>query len=412
LSAVSSLDEALQALMRLGSLMLRAGSAAFRVREWMEVVAPRLGIERLAVHISVDGMVATGWRGREHATFAADHGPPGIDAFRLGALERLARDSKPDLTPQAFAAELDAIFAAAPLRPAAMVALAVGVASGAFAYLNGGNPAGILAAFVAGGFGQYLRLLLLRGRLNQFAVTALCAAAASGLYTIAAMLLAGAGLPPLGAAGFIAAALFLVPGFPLVASLLDLIQHQTVAGLVRLGYAFFMLLAAALGLCVVAAIVPPDIVDASLPSPDAATYLLRAVACFLGGAGFAILYNSSTRTVLAVGGLALVGNELRLALHDHDLALPLATLIGSLTVGLLASWVRPHLHEPRMAVTVPAIIIMVPGIYSFQAVVLFATGDAIGGLDAAVLAGFVLGAMAVGLAAARFITQRKWRLEA
>jgi uncharacterized membrane protein YjjP (DUF1212 family) len=411
LSAVSSLDEALQALMRFGALMLRAGSAAFRAREWMEAVAPRLGIERLAVHISVDGMTATAWRGGEHVTLASDNGPPGIDSWRLGALERLARGSD-TLTPEALAARLDAIAADPPVRPGAVVALAVGVASGSFAYLNGANPAGILAAFVAGGLGQALRLLLLSGRLNQFAVTALCAAVAGGLYTVAAILLAQAGLPPSGAAGFISAALFLVPGFPLVAALLDLIQHQTVAGLVRLGYAFFMLLAAALGLCVVAAIVPPDLPEAFPFSVDMGTYLLRALACFLGGAGFAVLYNSSTRTVLVVGVLAAVGNELRLALHDHDLALPLATLIGSLAVGLLASWARPHLHEPRMAVTVPAIIIMVPGIYSFQAIVLFATGDAIGGLEAAVLAGFVLGAMAVGLAGARFITLRKWRLDA
>lgn len=392
--------------------MLRAGSAAFRVREGMEALAPRVGVERFAVHISVDGMVATGWRGREHVTLVSDNGPPGIDAWRLGALEHLARDGGASLTAPAFATQLDAIAAAQPLRPAAIVALAVGIASGSFAYLNGANPAGILAAFLAGGLGQLLRLFLLRGRLNQYAVTALCAAVAAGLYTIAAVLLTQVGLPPSGAAGFISAALFLVPGFPMVAALLDLIQHQTVAGLVRLGYAVFMLLAAALGLSVVAAIVPPDLPEAFPFSVDMGTYLMRAVACFLGGAGFAILYNSSTRTVLVVGVLAFVGNELRLALHDHDLALPLATLIGSLVVGLFASWLRPHLHEPRMAVTVPSIIIMVPGIYSFQAIVLFATGDAIGGLEAAVLAGFVLGAMAVGLAAARFITRRKWRLEA
>lgn len=398
--------------MRLGSMMLQAGSAAFRVREWMETVASRLGIERLVVHISVDGMVATAWRDGMHVTLASDNGPPGIDAWRLGALERLARDAKEDLTTRTLAADLDAIAAAEPLRPAVVVSLAVGVASGAFAYLNGGNPSGVFAAFAAGSLGQLLRLFLARGRLNQYAVTALCAAIAAGLYTVAAVLLERGGMPPLGAAGFIAAALFLVPGFPLVAALLDLIQHQTVAGLVRLGYAFFILLAAALGLSIVAAIVPPGISDAPPPPVDAATYLLRAVACFLGGAGFAILYNSSSRTVLVVGGLALIGNGVRLALHDHAMALPLATFIGALTVGLLASWLRPHLHEPRMALTVPGIIIMVPGIYAFQAIVLFATGDVTRGLESAVLAGFVVGAMAVGLAAARFITLRKWRLEA
>ena len=39
------------------------------------------------------------------------------------------------------------------------------------------------------------------------------------------------------AVGFISSVLFLVPGFPLVAALLDLVQHQTTAGIARLFYA-------------------------------------------------------------------------------------------------------------------------------------------------------------------------------
>ena len=64
-----------------------------------------------------------------------------------------------------------------------------------------------------------------------------------------------------------------------------------------------------------------------------------------------------------------------------------------------------------MALTVPGIIIMVPGSYAFQSVVLFSQGSAQGGLQAAVQAGFVVGGMALGLATARFISERKWRFE-
>ena len=42
-----------------------------------------------------------------------------------------------------------------------MVAVAVGLASAAFSFLNGGNPPGVLATFVAGGIGQLLRSLWL-----------------------------------------------------------------------------------------------------------------------------------------------------------------------------------------------------------------------------------------------------------
>jgi hypothetical protein len=97
------------------------------------------------------------------------------------------------------------------------------------------------------------------------------------------------------------------------------------------------------------------------------TLLLRAIASFAGGCGFAILYNSSPRTVLAVGALALVGNELRLALHDAGMTLAPATFLGALAVEAgarpaprlrlflgvtcfvadLASSVAPHLARDR-----------------------------------------------------------------
>jgi uncharacterized membrane protein YjjB (DUF3815 family) len=115
--------------------------------------------------------------------------------------------------------------------------------------------------------------------------------------------------------------------------------------------------------------------------------------------------------VFVVGCLALIGNELRLALNDAGLALPPATFLGALAVGVLASWVRPYVHEPRIALTVPGIIIMVPGSYAFQTVVLFNAGSILEAMRAATLAWFVVGAMALGLATARFISERRWLIE-
>jgi uncharacterized membrane protein YjjB (DUF3815 family) len=300
-----------------------------------------------------------------------------------------------------------------PVFPLAVTAVAVGIASGAFSYLNAGGLLEVAAAFVGGAIGQGLRSVLFQRRLNQFAVTALCAVVASGVYCaiMAALVAAGLG-EPRHIAGFISSALFLVPGFPLIAGLLDLVQHQTLAGIARLAYAATVLLAAAFGLSLVAA--AAGLTVASPPPPqlgELPTLGLRALASFAGGCGFAILYNSTPRTVLAVGCLALVGNELRLALNDAGVDLPPATFLGALVVGLLASVVRPRVHEPRIALTVPGIIIMVPGTYAFQTVVLFNQGEVLEALRAATLGGFVIGAMAFGLAAARFMSQRGWIVE-
>jgi uncharacterized membrane protein YjjP (DUF1212 family) len=413
LTGTASLTDALESVLRFGTLMLRAGDAAFRVRDDMGLIASSLGIERFALHITVHGMTATARRGGEHVTLASEVGSLGIDAWRLGALERLAHDSRPGLAPAALALQLDAIEARGGLRSMLVVSVAVGFASGAFGYLNGGGLVAMLAAVLAGGLGQALRMLLFRQHLNQYAVTSVCGFAAAGLYCLVARVLVQAGLPSDQGVGMVAAVLFLVPGFPLVAALLDLLQHQTIAGVVRLVYGMVLLLAAAFGLGVVAALAGFPVGAAPPPPPDnlAVTLLYRALASVLGGCGFAILYNSSLRTVLAVGALALVGNELRLALHDGRFQLASATFVGALAVGLLASLARSRLHEPRIALTVPGIIIMVPGAYAFQALVLFGQGNVIAGLQPAFLAAFVVGAMALGLATARFVSERKWLLE-
>jgi uncharacterized membrane protein YjjP (DUF1212 family) len=406
------LSDALEVLLRFGALMLRSGESAFRVRDDMETLAPRLGIEGFAMLITVTTMTATARRGSEQITVVHHVGPLGINAWRLGALERLVRAKSSPLAAADLQRSLNGIEATAPLHNGAVVALAVGFASTAFAWLNGGNLAELLAAFVAGALGQALRLTLLQRHLNQYAVTALCAIIAGTLYAAAAALLARAGLAPGHGIGVIAAGLFLIPGFPLVAGLLDLLQHQTSAALARLAYGTTLVLAAAFGLGAVVAVLGFAPATTAPASPDALTILLRAVASFAGGCGFAVLYNSDWRTVLTVGILAFAGNELRLALQDAGVQQAAATLAGVLLVGLLASFAQPHLHAPRIALTVPGIIIMVPGAAAFQSVVLFGRGDALGGLQAAVTVGFVVGAMALGLALARFISERKWLFEA
>ena len=78
----------------------------------------------------------------------------------------------------------------------------------------------------------------------------------------------------------------------------------------------------------------------------------------------------------------------------------------------LASLVRAWWHEPRIALTVPSIIIMTPGLYFFQTIVMLNQGEVLPAVQAGATCFFIVGAMAVGLAAARFLTERRWLVEA
>jgi uncharacterized membrane protein YjjB (DUF3815 family) len=228
--------------------------------------------------------------------------------------------------------------------------------------------------------------------------------AASGAYLLAAALAARIGL---GVAsrpvGFIASVLFLVPGFPLIGALFDLLQYQTVAAISRLAYAVMILCAVAFGLCIVMAVAD---VDLSPQAPYALAYplklLLRAVASFGAGYAFAMLFNNTPRTALAVALSAMVANGLRLILIDTGMMLAPAAFFGALTVGVVAVWAGRRFEVPRIALTVPAIVIMVPGIQAFQMIAQLNGGQMLEALQSSASCGFVVGGLAMGLAVARF----------
>src|SRR3981189_219710 len=94
------LAEALEVLLRFGTLMLRAGDTAFRVRDSMGMLATSMGIESLSLHITINGMTATVRRNGEQVTVASEVSPPGINARRIGALARLPRPRRADLPAQ------------------------------------------------------------------------------------------------------------------------------------------------------------------------------------------------------------------------------------------------------------------------------------------------------------------------
>jgi uncharacterized membrane protein YjjP (DUF1212 family) len=376
-------------------------------------MARRLGLDELAVDVAVGSISASARRGEERVTSLREVGTPGVDAWRIAALERLAGGSALPLTATDLSNRLAVIDAAPRLWSSRETGIAIAFGCGAFAFLNGGGALEVVAAGVAGGVGQGLRSALARRRYNAFATAAFCALVASGLYLAISFAAERAQLGIVRhAAGFISSTLFLVPGFPLIAALLDLLQDQPAAALTRLAHGTMLLLASAFGLFVTSAEVGLDAVAAPpVAIGPGALLALRALASFGGACAFAVVFNSPPRTALSVGALAVVGNVLRLALHGAGVGLAPATFVGALAVGLSASLLGGVLPEPRIALTVPGIIMMVPGFDSFTAVVRASRGEVDAALPAAVRVGFVVGAMAMGLATARFVSQREWLKE-
>jgi uncharacterized membrane protein YjjP (DUF1212 family) len=401
-------NDAVEALLQFGVAMLRAGNTAARTHEWIEVISRKLALDSVSVSQSLDSITVTARRSGEWITVMREIGPPAVNVLRIGRLEQFAKTIEPGSAPREISTKLAKIESEPAAYSAWLIVVAVGAASCGFAFINGAAAFELIAAGIGGAVGQQFRMWLSHNRYNQFGVAALTALIASGVYVLLAVLIQNVGFEIANfPAGFMASVLFLVPGFPLIGGLFDLLQYKTVAGVSRLAYGTMILLAVALGLSIVIEIAAIDL--SRQPSSQLAysqTLLLRAVASFVAGVAFAMLFNSSVRTALAAGLLALCANSLRLVLVDMGMMLAPAAFVAAFTIGFVAILADRLYSVPRIAMTVAPIVIMMPGVYAFEMIVLFNRGQMTEALQASASCGFVIGALAMGLAAARFFNPK------
>src|SRR5262249_36645774 len=179
-TGVALSGDAMDVLLSFGTLMMRAGNTATRTREWIEAIARKMGFDAISISLSLDSITASVRRSGERITAMREIGPPGINVWRIAELEQLAKT--PGSTPSEIAVRLEDIEAAKPLYSSVQISAAVGVASGAFAFLNGAAAPEMISAAIGGGIGQLFRAWLSRHHVNQYGVAALSAIAASGIY--------------------------------------------------------------------------------------------------------------------------------------------------------------------------------------------------------------------------------------
>jgi uncharacterized membrane protein YjjP (DUF1212 family) len=399
--------EAADVLLSFGASMMRAGNTASRTREWIEVLARKLGFDQVSMSLTFDTVTMSLRRPDASMTMMREIGSPGINVSRIAALEQLAKTAGP--APRDVAEKLAEIDTMAPRHSSLRAAAAVCVISGAFAFLNGAAPAEMIAAAIGGAAGQRLRTFLAHRRFNDYGIAALSALTASGVYVAADTLMFRLGFGSADySVAFIASVLFLVPGFPLIAGLFDLLQRQTVAAVSRFAYGAMLLLAVAFGLGIVIEIAGTD--ASRQPPFELALPLklsLRAIASFLAASGFALLFNSPPRTVLAAGLLAVVANDLRLLLTDFGVMLAPAAFFAALAIGLAALFADERFNMPRVAMTVAPIVIMVPGVYAFETIAFLEKGQMLDAVQAFTTFWFVVLALAAGLATPLFFTRRQ-----
>ena len=400
------------AVLRLGLLMVAAGTGGYRVIRAMKRAARAMGFDRLDAEISITSVVCTFHRGVSFRTVVATQPAPAVDASRIEALEHLTHHLPNRMSANALTMCLDDIVHSVThrwSRPVLMVA--AGAACAAFALLNYFPAEGAAAVAVAAACGQLVRMILASRHLNQLGVVAMAAATSCLVFYLLNWVLPLTHLPDDArafAAGYIAAVLYLIPGFPLFSSMLDLSRFDITAGLTRLCYAMAVITAATMSVALVSAMTGLSPLSIDAPTPTARWYLLAAVASFVGVGGFALLFNSSRRMVLFAASIGVVANMVRLVMIDAGVQPQYAAYTGGVVVGLLGAVITAQTTLPRITMTVPASVIMIPGTAMYRAVHFLNSGDIDQALSNAATAGLIIVWISAGLVTARILTDRDW----
>lgn len=410
----ASLMEKASIIGRVGIMLLSCGTGAWRVRSSMNTLAEAMGLTCTA-DIGLMSIEYTCFNGEEGFTQSLCLTNTGVNTSKLNRLEKFISEFEYQgkyMSGEELHSFLDNIEKIHGLYSPVALGLAAALACGGFTFLLGGGPIEMLCAFVGAGIGNFLRCKLTKHHFTLF----LCIVSSVSLACLAyaGMLKMGEdlfGISTQHEAGYICAMLFIIPGFPFITSGIDLAKLDMRSGMERLTYALIIILVATMSAWLMALILhlkPVDFIKMELPLWG--WILFRLMASFCGVFGFSIMFNSPIPLAAAAAAIGAIANTLRLELIDLA-ALPpaAAAFIGALTAGILASLMKNRLGYPRISVTVPSIVIMVPGLYlyrGFYNLGIMSLSVSASWFAAAIL---IILALPLGLIFARILTDKTFR---
>ena len=359
----ASLTEKASIVGRVGIMLLSCGTGAWRVRSSMNALAEEMGITCTA-DIGLMSIEYTCFDGDDGFTQSLCLTNTGVNTSKLNRLEHFIREFEQggqDMSGEQLHKLLDQIEEIHGLYSPIALGMAAALACGGFTFLLGGGLIEMFCAFVGAGIGNFIRCKLSKHHFTLFLCIASSVSAAclvyAGLLKAAEILWA---IPIQHEAGYICAMLFIIPGFPFITSGIDLAKLDMRSGMERLMYALIIVLVATMSAWIMALVLnlqPVDFLKLDL------TALPPAAAAF----------------------------------------------VGALTAGLLATMIKNRVGYPRISVTVPSIVIMVPGLYLYRGFYNLGTMNLSTSASWFAAAILIVAALPLGLIFARILTDKTFR---
>lgn len=399
---------------RIGSMMLAVGTSAWRVRAAMNRVSRAIGVS-CNIDIGLKEISFTLMQNGNHYSQTISVPTTGVNTDKIRLLEEFMvniEDNVSRYSVEQFHQMLDRIESVKPNYNAVQLGLAAGAACCAFTFLLGGGIIEMICAFIGAGLGNLIRKLMLERKLSLL-INVAAGVAISCLSYVLSVRIAELlfGIDSTHHAGYICAMLFIIPGFPLITGGIDLAKLDLRSGIERITYAIIIIGTATLIGWVAATAVnfnPDDFLPQNLSYP--VLTLLRIITGFVGVFGFSMMFNSTYRMAATAGVIGSFANIVRFLCIDYLLLKPgVAAFIGAFTAGMIASVLHKRQAFPRISITVPSVVIMVPGMFMYKGIYYLGLYDVVTASEWLSKALLIVVALPLGLIFARFVTDREFR---
>jgi uncharacterized membrane protein YjjP (DUF1212 family) len=390
-------------VLELGRALHRAGYAAQRLEDSLGAVSDRLGLPNHQFFSTPTSILASfGPLGLQRTSMLRVE-PGEVNLGRLAALEQVALDVAQGRTlPAEGTAAIIRITTAPPPYGPGLTTLASGVVSGAATQFLGGGAREIVVATVLGlGLGILGQLISGRPRLVR-----VFEPVAAFLVSAGAMGLARAAGPVSVLLATLGGLIVLLPGLTLTVAMSELATRNLASGTARLSGAFMTFLAIAFGVALGnrlgAAVFGTLPAATSTSMPGWSPWLAMLAA----GLGFVVVLRAEARDapwIVAIGALGVLGGRAGAA----TLGVELGTFAGALAVGLASTAYERLTRRPAEVVSVPGILLLVPGSVGFRGLTSLLERQAVVGVET--IFGMIITAVALvaGLLLAAAIAPEK-----
>lgn len=339
----------------------RLGTPAHRLEDALHLAARGLGIDLQISSTPTSVHLAMGEDGSQSYLVRSDPGPPNLGGL-IDVDAILSAVAEGTLEPAAATQQLHTLNEAPPrYGKAARIGAFALCSAGASVFFGGG----VYELLIAGGLGAMVAVLnvVMAGKSELSRLYSPVAAFMASVVPGALSRM----LPLSEFATTISALIVIVPGLTLTVAMTELATRHLVSGTARLMGALVEFLTIAFGIAVARACVELMLPGATPIASDGPLPLwVLGLSLSISPLGFVVLFQAQFREtpwILLAGVAGFIGARI----GTQSLGPELGTFVGAVTVGLAANAYSKARGAPSLVLSLPGLLLLVPGSVGFRA---------------------------------------------